>query len=165
MKIIDVVAASENNVIGIGNAMPWHLPDDFKFFKKITIGNPILMGKNTWRSIGSKPLPDRTHFIVSTTLEVDHDAVYVFHDLEEALAYLRYQKTERIYIIGGGSIYEQLLPITDEVYMTRIHTNIEHGEVFFPEIRNDEWIKISDTYHPKDEKHALDFTFEHWVRK
>lgn len=164
MKLIAIVAASENNVIGINNDMPWRLPDDFKFFKEKTMGHPMLMGKNTWLSLGGKPLPGREHLIVSRSLELEIPGVIVFPQIDQAVAYARNGGHQELYIIGGGSIYEQMLPLTDEILLTRIHTIIGNGQVFFPEIRNHGWRLISLVPHPQDNRHAYDFTFEHWVR-
>lgn len=169
MKLISIVAASENNVIGINNKMPWHLPDDLKFFKKTTSGYPIIMGRNTWVSIGSKALPNRTNIIISSSMKQDklHGAV-VLPSFEAALDYLDTQvdftdKERKAFVIGGGQLYRQVLPQCQEIFMTRIHTTIEEGMVFFPEIRNAGWKKVWEEPHPKDDKHAFDFTFEHWL--
>lgn len=171
MKLISVVAASENNVIGMNNAMPWHLPDDLKFFKKMTSGAPVIMGKNTWFSIGAKPLPKRVNIVVSTSMPSDTPGAVVVPSFEAALAYIREQVNfeegiAKASVIGGGQLYKQVLDQCDEVYLTRIHTHIEEGTVFFPEIRNSDcWKKVWEEPHPQDEKHAYRFTFEHWIRQ
>lgn len=172
MKLISVVAASENNVIGMNNTMPWHLPDDLKFFKKMTLGGPVIMGKNTWISIGSRPLPKRQNIVVSTTMPADTPGAVVVPSFEAALEYIREhvpmaegETEQKISLIGGGQMYRQALEQCDEIYMTRVHTNIEEGTVFFPEIRNNpDWEKVWEEAHPADEKHLYSFTFERWIK-
>lgn len=166
MKLISVVAASENNVIGVNNKMPWHLPDDLKFFKKTTSGFPIIMGKNTWLSIGAQPLPNRTNIVISRSLEPTEGIILV-KDIEEAIALLeeRQPGLEKAFIIGGGQLYRATMDIIDEIYMTRIHTFINDGMVYFPEFSENEWERQWHEFHDKDERHLFSFTFEHWVRK
>src|SRR5690606_15276299 len=101
MKLILVVAAAENNVIGVQNELPWHLPDDLKFFKKITLNKPVIMGKNTWLSIG-KPLPNRLNIVISTTLEEVPEGVLRFDTLKASLEYLQSLNIPEACIIGGG---------------------------------------------------------------
>lgn len=165
MKLIAIVAASENNVIGIDNDMPWRLPDDFKFFKQKTMGYPMIMGKNTWKSLGSKPLPGRDHLIISSTLQLNEECVRSFANIDSVMTYLNENKINQAFIIGGGSLYQQMLPYTDEIWMTRIHTFIEDGQIFFPEIRDGNWQKTESIFHPADERHFSSFSFEHWIKK
>lgn len=165
MKICAIVAASENNVIGIANDMPWRLPEDFKFFKNTTMHHPMLMGSNTWRSLGKKPLPGRLHLIVSRKLKIDEEMVKTFEQIDSAIDFARALPSEKLFIIGGGSIYEQTLPLCDEVLLTRVHTQVEDGEVYFPELDQEVWQLSDSRYHPKDERHAYSFTFERWTRQ
>lgn len=165
MKVVAIVAASENNVIGINNDMPWRLPDDFKFFKKTTMGHPMIMGRTTWHSLGGKPLPGRAHWIISKSITSSTADFQVFSSPALALEYAKNQEQDLVFIIGGGSIYEQMLPFTDEILMTRIHTQIQDGQVFFPEIRKGGWKKMTASHHEKDDKHPYSFTFERWVRE
>ena len=171
MKLISVVAASENNVIGMHNTMPWHLPDDLKFFKKMTLGTPVIMGTNTWISIGAKPLPKRVNIVVSTTMPPDTPGAVVVSSFEAALDYIREHvpaeegAEQKVSLIGGGQLYRQALDRCDEIYMTRVHTEIEGGTVFFPEIRNNpDWKKVWAETHPEDEQHIYGFTFERWIK-
>lgn len=163
MKITFVVAASDNNVIGIHNQLPWHLPDDLKFFKQKTLGKPVLMGKNTWLSLG-KPLPKRLNIVLSSHLQELPDGVLVFKEIEAALQYLQSVKTEEVCVIGGGQIFKTMMPAADTIYITRVHTTIENGDAFFPEI-NGEWELVWEERHFKDERHSFDFTFQQWNRK
>lgn len=168
MKYAMVVAATENNVIGIDNKMPWHLPEDLKFFKQTTLNAPIIMGKNTWVSIGSKPLPKRLNIVISRTMQQAElpEGVLLFNSFEAADAYLNAQEgaVETSYIIGGGQLYKDTFDKTDIIYRTLIHANIDNGMVFFPEINNLEWQKVWEAPYYKDERHAYDFTFEKWIR-
>lgn len=164
MILTIVVAASENNVIGINNEMPWHLPDDFRFFKKMTIGKPIIMGKNTFHSLG-KVLPGRLNIVISSTMTDAPEGVLVFASVDAAQQYLKQENVAEASIIGGGQIYKSTLEITDIVYLTRVHTHIENGTAFFPQLDNDEWEMTWQEYHGKDEKHIYDFSFQKWERK
>lgn len=163
MKLTIVVAASENNVIGRDNNMPWHLPDDFRFFKKMTMDKPVIMGRNTFVSLG-KILPGRLNIIISSSMKEAPAGVQVFDTVGAALAYLEKEGITEASIIGGGQIYNATLGITDIVYLTRIHTVIDDGTTFFPELDKDEWQLTWQEYHPKDEKHLYDFTFQKWER-
>ncbi len=167
MKLISIVAASENNVIGIDNKMPWHLPDDLKFFKKTTSGSPVIMGKNTWLSLGCKALPNRLNIIISQTLEDNQQDAKVFATLHDALDWLKNEATEDIekaFIIGGGQLYKATMHLIDEMFITRVHTHIDAGMVFFPEFEKSDWELVWSELHEADEKHQYSFTFEQWVR-
>ncbi len=165
MKIIFVVAASENNVIGVQNELPWHLPDDLKFFKKITLHKPVLMGKNTWLSLG-KPLPGRLNIVLSASLSAHEvpEGVLVFDELFGALKYLQDRQIPEVCIIGGGQLFHGALALAQTIYLTRVHTRIENGDVFFPELP-DSWKKIWEEHHCKDERHAYNFSFEQWKKE
>lgn len=164
MQIRIVVAASENNVIGLDNQLPWHLPDDLRFFKKMTQGMPVVMGKNTWISLG-KTLPGRLNVVVSSSLKEVPEEVQVFPGLEEALDELRRNNHEDIAIIGGGQLYHAALPFTQVVYLTRVHTVLDKGTAFFPVLPAEEWELTWEEQHETDEKHIYPFTFQKWERK
>jgi dihydrofolate reductase len=164
MLITIVVAASENQVIGIGNALPWHLSDDLKFFKKVTLGKPVLMGRKTFESMG-KALPGRLNIVLSRSTPVLPEGVMHFSSLPDALGYLEQQHTEELCIIGGGVLFTETLSCTDQVYLTRVHTVLEHGDAFFPELKPGDWDLVWEEYHPADDKHAYAFTFQHYKRK
>lgn len=164
MNIRIVVAASENNVIGLDNQLPWHLPDDLKFFKKMTTGMPVVMGKNTWKSLG-KALPGRLNVVISSTLTDLPEGVLHFDTLEAALEYLRTQQLEEISIIGGGQLYHSALDFTNTVYLTRVHAVLEKGTAFFPSLPSEDWELVWEEFHPADERHAFGFTFQQWERK
>lgn len=136
-----VVAAAENNVIGKNNAMPWHIPDDFKHFKEITLGKPCIMGRKTFESILAqlgKPLPGRVNIIISRS-NYQHAGALTCKDLDEALQQAAKIDTDEICIIGGAQIYELSLPYANKIHLTRVHQSTE-GDAFFPAL-GDEWIE------------------------
>lgn len=128
-KIRAIVAMAKNRVIGNGLEIPWHLPEDFKWFKKCTTNQIIVMGKNTWLSLGQKALPNRQNVVISSSLKEANGAI-VFSSLEEALKHFE-GDGRTIWIIGGAYLYEKALPLCDEIYLSQI--NLEpKGDVFFP---------------------------------
>jgi len=163
MQITLVVAASENNVIGIGNQLPWHLSDDLKFFKKVTSGKPVVMGRKTFESLG-RPLPNRLNIVLSRSGMSLPEGVLLYHSLQEAIDFLRQQETPEVCIIGGGVVFKEALPLADQVYLTRVHTTIDNGEAFFPVLSPSEWELVWESAHPADEKHTYAFTFLQYKR-
>lgn len=156
-----VAAAAENNALGKDNDLIWHLPDDFKRFKQITSGHYIIMGRKTFESF-PKPLPNRTHVII--TRQEDYqtpEGCIVTGSLEEALNVC--PKDQDIFIIGGGDIYRQSMNIADKIELTRVFSSPE-ADAFFPEINSDEWKLIFEEFHPKDERHAFDFSYLTYIR-
>ncbi|MDI9319284.1 MAG: dihydrofolate reductase [Phycisphaerales bacterium] len=158
-----VVAASENNVIGIHNTLPWHLSDDLKFFKKITLGKPVLMGRKTFESLGS-PLPKRLNIVLSRSAIELPEGVLHFTNYQEAILYLEQQETPEVCIIGGGVVFADTLSFVNQIYLTRVHTVLENGEIFFPILDCKQWTKVWEEYHPKDEQHQFDFSFQQYKR-
>jgi len=164
MQISLIVAASENNVIGKENDLPWHLPLDLKFFKKTTLGKPIVMGRKTFESFG-KALPKRLNIVLSGHLGKAPEGTMLFKSVGEALAYLKGKDYPEIFIIGGGQIFSEALSLADTIYLTRVHTIIEDGDAFFPDFKNGKWQLEWEEDHFADEQHAFDFTFQKWVRE
>ncbi|WP_306566653.1 dihydrofolate reductase [Flavobacterium lindanitolerans] len=156
-----IAAAAENNALGKDNAMLWHLPDDFKRFKAITTGYHIIMGRKTFESF-PKPLPNRTHVIITRQKKYAPEGCIVVDSMENAIAAC--PKDEDIFIIGGGEIYNLGMPFADTIELTRVHDSFE-ADAFFPEIDRNEWELISEEYHPADEKHKVDFSFQTFARK
>ncbi|MDR2223283.1 MAG: dihydrofolate reductase [Flavobacteriaceae bacterium] len=157
-----IAAVAENNAIGKDNDLLWHLPDDFKHFKSLTTNHYIIMGRKTFESF-PKPLPNRTHLIV--TRQKDYQApegCLVFLSLADAIAYSKEQ--EEVYVIGGGEIYTQALPLADKIELTKVHCTLE-ADVFFPAIDESIWKITREDFHPSDEKHLYSFTFQTFVRK
>lgn len=158
--IILIAAAAQNNALGKDNQLLWHLPDDFKRFKQVTSGHYIVMGRKTFETF-PKPLPNRTHVIVTRQKDYQPEGCLVASSLENALALC--PKSEDTFVIGGGEIYKQALPLADKIDLTRVHATFE-ADTFFPEIDPAQWQLVSSTFHPKDDKHAYDFSFEEFVR-
>lgn len=163
MKVSLIVAAAENNVIGRENDLPWKLPDDMRFFVRTTKGHHILMGRKNLQSFG-KLLPNRVNILLTRDKNFHFEGAVIFHELNEAIKYAREAGEEELMVIGGGEIYRQCLPIADQVYLTRVHAQIE-GDTYFPELLEKEWELKSEDYHPKDEKHNYAFTFQTFLRK
>jgi dihydrofolate reductase len=156
-----IAAVAENNALGKDNQLLWHLPDDFKRFKNVTTGHHIIMGRKTFESF-PKPLPDRTHVIITRQNYEAPGGCVVVDSIEKAIAVC--PKNEEIFIIGGGEIYKQSIEIADKLDITRVHHTFT-ADTFFPEIDSDQWELTSELFHAKDEKHEFDFTFETYLRK
>ncbi len=161
MKKISMIAAiAENNVIGKDNQMPWHLPDDMKWFKKNTSGCDVIMGKKTFYSLPFHPLPNRKNIIISRSNDVI-DGCIMASSIEDALG--KMDPDNENFIIGGGIIYEQFMPLAQKLYITLVHSSFE-GDTFFPVIDKSIWKITSSKEHTKDEKHAFNFTFQIYER-
>ncbi|MGL2965027.1 dihydrofolate reductase [Flavobacterium sp. XGLA_31] len=156
-----IAAVAENNALGKDNQLLWHLPDDFKRFKNLTSGHYIIMGRKTFESF-PKPLPNRTHIIITRQKDYAPDGCIVVNSLEKALTAC--PKNEECFVIGGGEIYNQSIAKADKVDITRVHHHFE-ADTFFPEIDLKVWQPVFEEFHPKDEKHAFDFTFITYIRK
>ena len=161
--IIMIAAIAENNALGKDNQLLWHLPDDFKRFKRLTSGHHIIMGRKTFESF-PKPLPERTHIIITRdkNYTVNFDNCTVVYNMEEAIAVTA--KNHDVYIIGGGEIYNLGMPFADKLDITKVHATFE-ADAFFPEINTTEWKIVESEFHPKDEKHSFEFTYQTFVRK
>lgn len=160
MTITLIAAAAENNALGKDNRMLWHLPDDFKRFKALTTGHHIIMGRKTLESMG-RPLPNRTNIVITRQEDYHAEGCIIAHSLGDALALC--PQDEEVFIIGGGEIYRQAMATAGVIELTRVHTTID-ADTYFPEIDPAVWKKEAAIFHPKDEKHAMEFTFETYVR-
>ncbi len=158
-----IVAADNNNAIGVNGQLPWHLPQDLRFFKNITWAMPVIMGRKTFESVG-KPLPGRPNFVISRNAEWKADGVDAANSMEEALHQAALLETKEIFIIGGGTIYETALPITQRVYLTRVQTALEEADTWFPQLDEAQWVCQWRRPFKADDKHAFDYTFECWER-
>ena len=161
-KLTMIAAVGEHNALGKDNKLLWHLPDDFRRFKRLTMGHPMIMGRKTFESF-PKPLPGRTHIIITrnTSYKVPFEECIVVHSLEEALAKL--PTDIPAFIIGGGEIYTQGMGVADVLEITRVH-GIFEADAFFPEIDTQIWKLVDETYHDKDERHAYAFTYRTYIR-
>lgn len=156
-----IAAVAENNALGKNNDLLWHLPNDFKRFKEVTSGHHIIMGRKTFESF-PKPLPNRTHVIITRQKDFEYEGCIVVPNLEKAIAAC--PKNEAIYIIGGGEIYSQSILFADQLDITRVHHSFD-ADVYFPEIDPEIWELTSETFNQKDEKHLFDYTFQTFVRR
>ena len=158
-----LVAADENNVIGKDNKLPWHLPNDLRYFKNLTWAMPILMGRKTFESIG-KPLPGRKSIVITRNPEWNHDGVTVVHSVDAALAAAQKEDVKEIFVIGGAAIFREAFPVARRIYLTRIHHNFD-GDVYFQELSPQEWTLVKETHCSPDEKNAFAHTFQVWERQ
>lgn len=156
-----IAAAAENNALGKDNKLLWHLPDDFKRFKALTTGHHIIMGRKTFESF-PKPLPNRVHVVITRQTDYCRDGVICAVSIEDALS--KCPESEDVFIIGGGEIYNLALPISDKVELTRVHESFE-ADAFFPDLNPDQWELAESQFHPKDDRHAIDFSYETYLRK
>ena len=159
--IILIAAVAENNALGKDNQLVWHLPNDFKRFKTLTSGHYILMGRKTFESF-PRPLPNRTHIIITRQKNYSYEGCLVASSIEKALEMA--PKDEDIYVIGGGEIYKQSIDIADKIEITKVHSTFE-ADTYFPEIDADKWELVFEEHHKKDEKHNFDFTFQTYLKR
>ena len=138
-KISIIVAMSQNSVIGLKNGLPWHIPEDLKNFRKITINHSVIMGRKTYDSIG-KPLKDRDNIVISRDASLKIDGVEVVNSLEKAIS--KISESSEIFIIGGQQIYSIALSLSTHMYVTKVDGNFD-GDAFFPDYIQDEWNEIS----------------------
>ena len=160
MVISHLVAASENNVIGVKNQIPWHLPNDLRFFKNKSWGMPVIMGRNTYESL-EKPLPGRINIVLTSKNDWHRDGVSIAHNLEEAIDMACQSDCNEIFIIGGGEIFAQSMNLVNRIYLTLVHATID-GDTFYPSFDKSKWQLISEDPHPADEKHKFAYTFQLW---
>jgi dihydrofolate reductase len=151
-----VVAVAENDVIGRGNQLPWHLPADLRHFKSLTLGKPVLMGRRTYVSIG-KALPGRTNIVLSRSADFStHDCV-VARTLDEAR--IAAGAHPALMVIGGAEIYRQCLPLASRIHLTLIHTRIQDGDTLFAGWRGAEWDESSRERHEADDRNGYAYSF------
>jgi len=157
MRISIIVAMDEGRVIGNDGGMPWHLPADLKFFKSVTMGKPMIMGRNTYESIG-RPLPGRTSIVITRNKEFQAEGCRLAFSVDEALDIARAEGAEEAMIIGGGGIYEQTLDRTDRLYLTQIAAHLI-GDTQFPVIKPEEWQEVSRQEYAADGDNPFDLAF------
>lgn len=156
-----IAAVAENNALGKDNELVWHLPNDFKRFKELTSGHYIIMGRKTFESF-PKPLPNRTHIVITRQQNYQPDGCIVVNSIENAIKAC--PENETIYIIGGGEIYNQALAFSDTIEITKVHGKFE-ADAFFPEIKAEEWELVQSDFNAKDERHLYDYTYQTFVKK
>jgi dihydrofolate reductase len=156
-----IAAAAENRALGKDNQLVWHLPNDFKRFKNLTTAHHIIMGRKTFESF-PKPLPNRTHIIITRQADYQAEGCIVVDSIEKAIE--KCPNGEDSFIIGGGEIYQLAMPFSDKIELTVVHHTFD-ADAFFPEINLEEWELVSSDLQAKDEKHLYDYTFETYIRK
>lgn len=167
MRISMIVAMSENRVIGQNGSMPWHLSADLKYFKRVTLGAPVIMGRKTFDSIG-RVLPGRANIIVTRDKEYTGDGIDVVHSLDAGL--LRATEIakgdggDEVFVIGGAQIYEQALAQAERLYVTEIH-QVCDGDALFPEIEESDWLEMSRDLHQPEMDGGPTFSFVVWERR
>lgn len=156
-----VVAVAENGVIGNGNQLPWHLPDDLRRFKELTMGKPMVMGRKTYESIG-RPLPGRTSIVVTRQQDLRIDGCIVVNSLAAALD--ASGEAPEVVIIGGAELFRHALPSVDLIHLTRVHASVP-GDTFFPELDPQQWTEVTLARHAADDRHAHAFSCIEMARK
>lgn len=164
MIVSIIVAASENNAIGLNNQLLWHLPNDLKFFKQTTWAMPVIMGRKTFESLSGKPLNGRLNIVVSRQESWSAEGVIKAASIEEALTIAANNFYKEAYIIGGGELYAASMNIANRIYLTKVETMIE-GDTFFPAIDQAQWQLKTDELHPIDSKHAYPYRFQCWEKR
>lgn len=164
MTISIIVAVADNGAIGINGKLPWHLPNDMKFFKNTTWAMPVLMGRRTWESLG-KPLPGRANIVISRNPEWKAEGAEVVSNVFEAIENARQLQTHEAFVIGGGQIYEATLTVAERIYLTRVHASFDNADTFFQEMDWDAWTCKKRQRFEADDKNAFAHTIEIWERK
>lgn len=163
MNISLVVAAADNNAIGKENKLLWYLPNDMRFFKNITWGMVVIMGRKTLESL-EKPLKGRRNIVITRQKNFNTDGVVVAKDLEKALSAAKKMDVKEVCVIGGGEIYKQFLPVANKIYITRVHFSPGDADTYFPDFSENEWELVSRKDYDADAKHAYPYSFQTWER-
>ncbi|HEV8515638.1 MAG TPA: dihydrofolate reductase [Cyclobacteriaceae bacterium] len=155
-----IAALARNGVIGKANDLPWHLPDDMKFFMQTTKGHHVIMGRKNYESLPEKfrPLPNRTSIVVTRQHDYKAPGCIVVHQLEDGVKMAAKNGEPELFIIGGSEIYKLAMPIADKLYLTEIDAEIE-GDTFFPSYKKESWREISRQHHSSDDRHQFSFDF------
>jgi len=156
-----IAAVADSGVIGWDNALPWHLPEDLKHFKRQTLGKPVLMGRKTYDSLG-KPLPGRQNIVLTRDPNYHRDGVSVVHDIDAALRVAG--DAPEVMVIGGAELFRTLQPRAGRVHLTRVHGSIV-GDVFWPPLNPRDWQLTASESRAVDERHAYAMTFEVWDKR
>ncbi|TFH75383.1 dihydrofolate reductase [Gammaproteobacteria bacterium LSUCC0112] len=161
MRLALIWAMSRNRVIGRNNALPWYLPEDLKYFKQVTMGKPIIMGRKTYESIG-RPLPGRTNIVISRQPDLHIDGVKVLDSLDAAIRYAEniclINGVDEAVVMGGAEIYALALPRADRLYMTQVHAEV-HGDAYFPEIDLNDWHELGRDDFSASGANPYDYSF------
>jgi dihydrofolate reductase len=157
-----IAAMSENRVIGREGGLPWHLPDDMKFFMRTTRGHYVVMGRKTWESMAGA-LKDRTNIIITRRKDYSAEGAMVVHSLDEALRRSPVE-TEEVFVVGGEAIFAEAMPIAQRMYLTHVHAEVK-GDAHFPAFDERRWRVEKEVHHPADERHSYSFTIRQYERR
>lgn len=161
IRLAVIVAAAENAVIGRNNALPWHLPEDLRYFKKVTMGKPIVMGRKTFESIG-RPLPGRVNIVVTRNPGFQAEGVRVVASLDEALRLAEdialIDGAQELVVIGGAEIYKAAIPRAERLYITEVHASVE-GDACLPQVDWKDWREIGRERYPAQGPNPYDYSF------
>ena len=158
-----IVAIAENRAIGAKNDLLWKLPNDMKRFKELTTGHTVIMGRKTFESLPKGALPNRNNVVITRSSGASFENCEMFNDLKAAID--KHKNEKEVFIIGGANIYEQAMAFADKLYVTNVSHSFENADTFFPEISNNEWIKIHQEDFLNDEKHLYPYTFKTYIKK
>jgi dihydrofolate reductase len=161
--VILIAAIDRNRAIGRGNALPWHLPDDLKRFKALTLGKPVLMGRRTAESLG-RALPKRRNLVLTRSGRVPFDGMEAVASLDEARALAAVDDVDEWCVIGGGELYALALPFASRLHLTHVDTVVEGADAFFPAYDPADWRAVSRSQHAADDSHAFAFDFVDYER-
>ena len=161
-KIAIIVAVAEDNVIGAGNTIPWYCPADLQYFKRITLGSPVLMGRKTYQSLKIKPLPGRRNIILTRDASLTYEDCDVVTSLKAGLELVKNE--EKLFIIGGADIYQQCMEIAQELYITYVDLKVE-GDRFFPKVDLKQWELVKEQQYQSDEKNPHRMMFKLFARR
>ena len=165
MPILSLVAALDiHYAIGKGNALPWHLPDDLRHFKALTLNKPVLMGRKTAQSLG-RALPKRRNLVLTRSGQVPFDGMQAVASLEEALHLVTADGGPELCVIGGGELYALALPHAHRLHLTHVETVVEAADAYFPHFDQDQWRITRQMHHPADATHAFAFTCVDYARR
>jgi dihydrofolate reductase len=157
-----IVAIAEDNGIGYRNELLWHIPEDLKRFKNLTFGKTVIMGKKTWESLPKRPLPGRKNIVITDDPLDNFELSITAYSIEDAIS--KCEKNDEIFIIGGGSIYRQFMPLADRLYITHIHKETP-ADTYFPFINPEIWEIIEKEEHTQDEAKEIPYTYIIYQRK
>lgn len=154
MHRIIVAAVARNNIIGDHGQMPWHIPEDLRHFRRLTMGHPVIMGRRTWESLGGR-LDGRPNIVLSRNPDFDAEGAIIAHSLNDAFLRAESLGSDRVYIIGGGEVFEETIPLADEMVISELPLDAE-GDTRFPSFPGEEWMEVARTVHATESGLSFD---------
>jgi|ERR1043165_5418286 dihydrofolate reductase len=165
MQVSIVVAVAEDGAIGRAGTLPWRLPSDLQYFKQMTMGKPVIMGRRTWEERNGKPLKGRLNIVVSQNLKQATEGVLICRSLPEAFDAVATHGYQEAAVIGGASLFAEAVPCANVLHITRVHTKVPDADTFFPGIDLSPFRLAWEEAHEADERNEHAFTFQRWERK